>query len=376
MPRNAAGVYSLPEPPVVADTTILSAGENSTRDDIATELTNSLDRNGRGGMLAPFRISDGLLATPGLAFTNDVDNGFYRTTTDTWHAVVAATVAMTFAVAGLTMAKPLTVNAGTTTTSSPALSVTQTWNDAAVTFVGKHTNITSTASAAASLVERWQVGGANVMELRKDGLLTVAGSVKVLYTLDVGSLGGNLTVAGGSGENYLYTAGSGQRCLEARNQHASNPVGIQIAYSAAAPNDVGHVFVGCVDSAANRAYITANGGFHNYQANDSNLSDMRVKDAYQGLREEGLLPALWDAHKNIQWGRYKYKDQTHDDFNYGYNAQNIAEVFAIAAPALVDEWMDEKNPGLLSVYSEDLRNITGAIVTELQRRVEELERRL
>lgn len=78
MPRNAAGVYSLPDPPRVPNTVIDSPDENVTRDDIASELTNSLDRNGRGGMLAPFRIADGTLAAPGLAFLNEPGTGLWR----------------------------------------------------------------------------------------------------------------------------------------------------------------------------------------------------------------------------------------------------------------------------------------------------------
>lgn len=78
MPRNAAGLYTLPDPPRVPNTVIDSPDENATRDDIATELTNSLDRNGRGGMLAPFRIADGTLAAPGLAFLNEPGTGLWR----------------------------------------------------------------------------------------------------------------------------------------------------------------------------------------------------------------------------------------------------------------------------------------------------------
>jgi hypothetical protein len=96
MPRNAAGVYSLPNPPRVPSTTIDSPDENVTRDDIGAELTNSLDRNGRGGMLAPFRIADGTMAAPGLAFLNDPDNGFWRRGGDDWAATAAGSTVMIF----------------------------------------------------------------------------------------------------------------------------------------------------------------------------------------------------------------------------------------------------------------------------------------
>ena len=91
MPRNASGVYSLPEPPVVTLTTIESADENSTRNDIGAEITNSLDRNGRGAMLAALGIIDGAVATPGLRFASDVNCGAYRVSADLW-ALVAGGV--------------------------------------------------------------------------------------------------------------------------------------------------------------------------------------------------------------------------------------------------------------------------------------------
>lgn len=52
------------------------------------------------------------------------------------------------------------------------LALTQTWNDAAVTYTGLQVNITDSASNAASLLMDLQVGGASKAKFRKDGLLT------------------------------------------------------------------------------------------------------------------------------------------------------------------------------------------------------------
>ena len=105
MPRNAAGNYSLPLPPVVTGTTIVASFENTTDTDIATELTNSLDRNGRGGMLAPFKIADGTVSAPGIAFTLDPDNGFYRIGADDWAATVGGVKVMGFTANAVTFTK-------------------------------------------------------------------------------------------------------------------------------------------------------------------------------------------------------------------------------------------------------------------------------
>lgn len=79
MPRNGSGIYSLPSGnPVVAGATIEAAWANTTLTDVANELTNSLSRDGNGGMLAPFRVADGSVSVPGLAFTNETNTGLYR----------------------------------------------------------------------------------------------------------------------------------------------------------------------------------------------------------------------------------------------------------------------------------------------------------
>lgn len=79
MPRNASGVYTLPAGnPVVGGTIITSTWANATLPDIGTELTSSLDRSGRGGMLAAFRATDGVIGVPGISFSNETTSGFWR----------------------------------------------------------------------------------------------------------------------------------------------------------------------------------------------------------------------------------------------------------------------------------------------------------
>jgi hypothetical protein len=47
-------------------------------EDIAAALTNSLSRNGEGGMLAPFGFVDGTVTIPGAGFSNEPNSGLYR----------------------------------------------------------------------------------------------------------------------------------------------------------------------------------------------------------------------------------------------------------------------------------------------------------
>lgn len=77
--RNSVGTYSLPGGnPVVSGTTISSTWANNTLGDLAAEMTNSLDRQGRGPMLAPLKLQSGTAGAPGLTFNGDTDTGIYR----------------------------------------------------------------------------------------------------------------------------------------------------------------------------------------------------------------------------------------------------------------------------------------------------------
>lgn len=78
MPRNSAGVYSLPEAPFVSNTPISSSATNSNNSDIADAVTDSLSRNGRGGMNALLG-----LALSGFNYTSDPDTGMSRSAANT-----------------------------------------------------------------------------------------------------------------------------------------------------------------------------------------------------------------------------------------------------------------------------------------------------
>jgi hypothetical protein len=112
MPRNASGIYTLPGGnPVTPGDVIEADWANTTLEDVADALTNSLSRTGAGGMLAPFRIADGNISGPGLSYLNETNTGLYRSGSgSTWMAVLGVNVAQ-FSTVGLTVAagKALTV---------------------------------------------------------------------------------------------------------------------------------------------------------------------------------------------------------------------------------------------------------------------------
>lgn len=79
MARNAAGNYSLPSGnPITSGSTVQSAWANTTLTDLSAEVTDSLSRSGKGGMLAALLLVNGASASPGIAFSSEVSSGIYR----------------------------------------------------------------------------------------------------------------------------------------------------------------------------------------------------------------------------------------------------------------------------------------------------------
>lgn len=78
MPRNQNGQYFLPDGnPVTPGELITSDWANTTLDDVAAALTNSLDRSGAGGMKAPLRLVDGTAVSPSVGFSSETATGLF-----------------------------------------------------------------------------------------------------------------------------------------------------------------------------------------------------------------------------------------------------------------------------------------------------------
>jgi hypothetical protein len=148
-------------------------------------------------------------------------------------------------------------------------------------------------------------------------------------------------------------------------------------YFNSAPNNGTNYFQRWRDGSASRAWLYSDGGFANYQANDTNLSDERTK------KDIAPLESYWDKFKAIEIVKFKYKDQTHNDFNIGVIAQQVEAV----APEFVDvdgwgskpeldgegnEIVSEEEP-LKSIYTADLHHATIKVLQEAMAKIEKLE---
>ncbi len=78
--------------------------------------------------------------------------------------------------------RSLTLTGATVTASAPVLDLSQTWNNAAVTFTGLKFNATDTASASGSLLMQLQMGGVDKAQITKSGniLLNPTGNTGIV----------------------------------------------------------------------------------------------------------------------------------------------------------------------------------------------------
>lgn len=110
--RNSGGTYSLPAGnPVVSGTAISSTVHNTTMTDLGTEITDSLNRSGKGAMLAPLQGSVGTVSLPGYTFNGDTDTGLYRIGANNPGMAVGGAKIQEWAAGSSTFSQAVVVNA-------------------------------------------------------------------------------------------------------------------------------------------------------------------------------------------------------------------------------------------------------------------------
>ena len=103
-------------------------------------------------------------------------------------------------------------------------------------------------------------------------------------------------------------------------------------YASTGPNNVHSNFIHAFDQQATRAKLLSNGGFANYQSNDSNLCDEREK------KNIVASESTWNDVKSWNIKKFHYnEDENSDAKRYGVIAQDIEKT----NPELITDW--EKN---------------------------------
>jgi hypothetical protein len=216
----------------------------------------------------------------------------------------------------------------------------------------------SWSAAATWTLPAWTAGG------------QVSGAAQTFTNLGQTFVGGSGIVTNSSSDTALTVkyGTSGGSIAGFQHTHASNPSYIYVLHDAT-NNDAGHSFLRMDEaggSATNRFLFYSNGGLANYSANNVNISDVRLKKDVTAIASE------WDNFKRIGIVKFKYKDQTHDDFNFGVIAQQIETVY----PELVepsDAHEDFADDPIKLVYENDLKWIGMRVLQEALQRIEQLE---
>ena len=82
--RNGSGVYSLPNAPVVPGAIISASQFNSTMNDIANALSQSLSANGETPITGSIKFPDGSASAPSIVFNSEASTGIFRPTPVSW----------------------------------------------------------------------------------------------------------------------------------------------------------------------------------------------------------------------------------------------------------------------------------------------------
>ncbi len=111
MPRNVSGVFSLVAGnPVVTGTSISSSWANNTLNDVSVEMTDSLSRSGKGGMLVPLKVANGTVVAPAFSFTNNPTSGLYAAGANDIRITVNGVDRMLWDLTAVTAKLPVIVN--------------------------------------------------------------------------------------------------------------------------------------------------------------------------------------------------------------------------------------------------------------------------
>jgi hypothetical protein len=114
MARNSSGTMTAPGSyPPVADTVISLDDYKALVADLINELTDSLSRSDKGGMLAALKLVDGTQALPALSFGGEASSGLYRAGAGDVRLSILGALRAKFTATGLTVTGDVTAS-GTT----------------------------------------------------------------------------------------------------------------------------------------------------------------------------------------------------------------------------------------------------------------------
>lgn len=220
--RNASGTYSRTAgQPVTSGTTITASAFNTLTADLATEMTDSLSRSGKGAMLAPLELVNGSTSAPSLSWDSDTNTGLYWVSADRFDAVCGATTVASWRTTGVTF--PVGVIVTQSQANTVALAVTGNGTGSAITGTGATSataiGVLGTSGTSGGQGVKGVGAGGNAQGIRGEGQGSGAGISGVGGATGAGVSGtGGGTVAGGSFANGTAAiAGTARSAVELTN---------------------------------------------------------------------------------------------------------------------------------------------------------------
>ena len=199
MPRNSSGTYTLPAGnPVVSGTLIEASWANTTLSDLASAMTDSLSRDGEGGMTAALRLYDGTVSVPGLAFSNETSTGLYRAGAGDMRLAVTGSEVVQFLNTGVAVTGTLSASGAVTLSSTLAVTGASTFTGAA-TFNATTTTFENATAYYPQLINRNKTNDAN-------GSYISLQKIRSTSIVQNGDVLGNLIFSGYDGAAYLQGA--------------------------------------------------------------------------------------------------------------------------------------------------------------------------
>ena len=154
-----------------------------------------------------------------------------------------------------------------------------------------------------------------------------------------------------------------------QNVSSTNPEGLYIQFTQAAPNTSSRHFLHCSDNVGSKAVIDTNGNSRNLNNSYGGFSDISLKE---NIVDAG---SQWDDIKNVKVRVFNFKTESASDKRIGVVAQEIETV----CPKVVDEVFDKNSDGELletsikSVKYSVLYMKAIKALQEAQTRIETLE---
>jgi len=174
------------------------------------------------------------------------------------------------------------------------------------------------------------------------------------------------TYAGSANPYHEFRSSTSSNTIVQFSNTSANPYGLYVRHSTSTNNNVNYFFE-AIEVGTTRFSFYTNGGIANFQANNVNLSDERVK---KNITKAG---SYWDIIKAIEFDNYKYKDQKDNRMLLGVMAQQVEKI----NPAWVSNsgsfGKASDGTNLKSVYEQQLQYGVNIVVQESMKRIEALE---